>query len=312
MEVIKSHDTALALQVVKSLAYFDIFNYPLTSQEVFNYLPVDGTTQVEVTRCLDELVEKKLVFRFGDFYSLRDEEQDIRRRVKGNRQAERWLEVARKQAHLIARFPYVTAVMASGSLSKGYMDEKSDLDFFIVTEPHGLWIARTLMVVYKRIFLFNSHKTFCVNYFIDTKHLEIDEKNLFTAIELVTLIPLYNRGCYDDLLASNSWVRDYVPNYRKRPGNDAARERRPFIRRFSEFFLHPVAAQLDGFFMRISLKRWKRLYERKYSKTDFAIAFKTLPHVSKNHPKNFQKTILDLYEMRLVEYSRRFCQGNHE
>ncbi|HEX8040482.1 MAG TPA: hypothetical protein VF490_15090 [Chryseosolibacter sp.] len=309
MEVIKGHDTALALQVVKSLAYFDIFNYPLTSQEVFNYLPANGTAQEDVARCLDELAEKKLVFRFGDFYSLRDDEQNVRRRIRGNRQAERGLKVARKQASLIARFPYVTAVMASGSLSKGYMDEKSDLDFFIVTEPNGLWIARTLMVLYKRIFLFNSHKTFCVNYFVDTKHLEIEEKNLFTAIELVTLIPLYNRACYEDLLASNAWLRDYLPNYRERQDNEAATARQHFTRKFLEFFLHPVAPRLDRFCMRITLRRWKRLYEKKYSKKDFAIAFKTLPHVSKNHPRNFQKSILEIYEVRLEEYSRRFLQS---
>lgn len=309
MEVIKGHDTALALQVVKSLAYFDIFDYPLTSQEVLDYLPVNGTTQAEVTRCLDELTEKKQVFRFGDFYSLRDEEQNIRRRIRGNRQAERWLKVARKQAKLIAGFPYVTAVMASGSLSKGYMDEKSDLDFFIVTEPNRLWIARTLMVLYKRIFLFNSHKTFCVNYFVDTKHLEIDEKNLFTAIELATLIPLCNRACYDDLLASNHWLRGYLPNCRERRDNEVATEPRHFIRRLLEFVLRPLAAPLDGFCMKRTLQRWKRLYEKKYSKTDFAIAFKTLPHVSKNHPKNFQKTILELYEVRLAEYSRRLRQS---
>ncbi len=305
MEVI-NHHTGLTQEVVKTLLYFDIFNYPLNSEEVFNYLRVNSITRTEVSRCLDELTKKKQIFRFGDLYSLHADEKNIRRRIRGNREADAWLKVAGKQAQLIARFPYVRAVMASGSLSKGHMDEKSDLDFFIVTKPNGLWIARTLLVLYKRIFLFNSHKTFCVNYFVDTMHLEIEEKNVFTATELMTLIPLYNPGCFDDLLASNRWTREYLPNYKERQTEGATVATDPFFRRFIEFFFDPFASSLNKFFMSVTLRRWKKLYEQNYSKTDFDIAFKTLPHVSKNHPKNYQKKILELYELKVTEYSRGF------
>ncbi len=114
---------------------------------------------------------------------------------------------------LISRFPFVRAVLASGSLSKGYMDEKSDIDFFIITAPHRLWIARTLLVLYKRLFLGGSHKHFCVNYFVDEDHLEIEEKNLFTATELATVLPLYGAEQYKSLIKTNGWVRDFFPNY---------------------------------------------------------------------------------------------------
>src|SRR5690606_3777846 len=103
---------------------------------------------------------------------------------RGNLMANKFSDIARKKAKLISQFPFVRGVMASGSLSKGYADEKSDIDFFIITIPNRLWIARTLLVLYKRIFLLNSHKFFCVNYFVDEKHLGIEEKNLFTATEL--------------------------------------------------------------------------------------------------------------------------------
>ncbi len=91
------------------------------------------------------------------------------------------------------------------------MDERSDLDFFIITAPNRLWIARTLLVLYKRVFLANSHKHFCVNYFIDEKHLEIEEKNLFTATELATVIPLYGSKQYENLQGVNSWLARILP-----------------------------------------------------------------------------------------------------
>lgn len=294
--------TALAPYVIRTMLYFDIFRYPLKAEEIFNYLHVNGTTQAEVAACLDDLAAKKQVFRFGDLYSLNADEQNVERRLRGNQEAAKWLSIARERARLISRFPFVRAVMASGSLSKDYMDEKSDLDFFLVTAPDRLWIARTLLVLYKRVFLFNSHKKFCVNYFVDTLHLEIEEKNLFTATELATLVPLVNLECYHALLDSNSWLRRFLPNYKKKDDGAAQRMSTPLLTQFLEFLLNPVAVPLDRFCMRMSARRWKKLYERKFDKEQFDLAFKTRSHVSKNHPNNYQKKILDLYQLKTLEY----------
>ena len=303
MQAINNH-SALSEEVIKTLLYFDIFNYPLKPREVFDFLRVNGTTEKEVKHCLDALAEQRCLYRFGDLYGLDPDEKNAERRIKGNREAEKWLHVAKRQAKLISRFPFIRAVMASGSLSKGYMDENSDLDFFVVTAPNRLWIARALIALYKRIFLFNSHKKFCVNYFVDTLHLEIEEKNIFTATELATLIPLYNHQYYQQMLASNRWLREFLPNCRGRQ-TDIENFSSPRLKRSFEFLLNPFGPALDTFFMKMALRRWRRLYENKFDKKDFAIAFKTQPHVSKNHPRNFQKKILDLYQVKVTQYATR-------
>lgn len=288
------------------MLYFDIFNYPLKAGEVFHFLRVNGISETDVAGCLDALAERSHIFRFGDFYSLQADENNIRRRIKGNKEADKFLKIAHTRAQFIARFPFVRAVMASGSLSKGYMDENSDLDFFIVTEPGRLWIARTLLVMYKRIFLSNSHKQFCVNYFIDTAHMEIEEKNLFTATELATLIPLYNGECYATLQASNLWLKDFFPNFQARSIHDHEKIHSVFSGKVIEFLPDPVIQFMDNFFMRMTLRRWEKIYEKDFEKKDFQIAFKTKRYVSKNHPKHYQKKILDMYQVRLDQYKCRF------
>jgi hypothetical protein len=299
-------------QVIKTMLYFDIFSYPLKAHEVFHFLPVNSTTEIDVRQCLNALTEKKDIFRFGELYSLHPDEDIILRRIKGNAEAGKYLKVAKDKARFIARFPYVRAVMASGSLSKGYMDENSDLDFFIVTAPNRLWIARTLLVLYKRIFLFNSHKHFCVNYFVDTKHLEIDEKNLFTATELATLIPLYNDECYVALQASNPWLRDFFPNFKRRSVHGPEKIHSGLLKKTVELLLDPFVHVLDAFFLRMTLSRWKNRYGKKYEKKDFDIAFKTQRHVSKNHPKHYQKKILELYNLKLIQNKRLLQGATHE
>ena len=218
------------------------------------------------------------------------------------------MKVAEKKARFIARFPFVRAVMASGSLSKGYMDEKSDLDFFIVTAPGCLWIARTTLVMYKRLFLHNSHKEFCVNYFVDTDHLEIEEKNLFTATELATLVPLYNHSAYQAVLSSNPWVKVIFPNLTTQESALSENKTPPLFQKLSEVILFPFARWLDPWFLRVSLCRWLRLYGASYTKEDFEIAFKSKRHVSKNHPNHFQKKVLDRYQRKLTEFRNRLTQ----
>ena len=61
---------------------------------------------------------------------------------------------ALKTSNFIAKFPYIECVSLSGALSKGYYDDDDgDFDFFIITKPNRLWIARTLLILYKKIFL---------------------------------------------------------------------------------------------------------------------------------------------------------------
>ena len=203
---------------------------------------------------------------------------------------------AYQRARLIGKFPFVRSVMASGSLSKGYMDNKSDLDFFIVTAPGRLYIARMLLVLYKRIFLSNSSKEFCVNYFVSSDHLEIEEKNQFTATELATVIPMFGQYLYKEMLATNSWLYNFFPNYLPRPST-SSREPSSLIKTLTEKVMNGKLGQkVDDWCMRLTQIRWEKLYRKDYSDHDFDVAFKSKRHASKTHPRHFQKQVTTLLE----------------
>ncbi|MBY0433065.1 MAG: hypothetical protein K2U26_03045 [Cyclobacteriaceae bacterium] len=295
----------LAESIIKTVLYYDIFNYPLTQSEIVRSLSTDQFSTVELERELDELVRQSIIFKLGEFYSLQNNPELAARRVKGNALAKKYMIVAQEKARLIFSFPFVRSVMVSGSLSKGYADDASDIDFFIITSPGRLWIARTLLVMYKRIFLFNSHKYFCVNYFMDDQHLEVEEKNLFTATELVTLVPMYGKHYFEHLLNRNTWVRQYFPNLQE---EHMTNEEAPIgqIKKGLEWLLNRCAPQaLDRFFMTLTLKRWKNNYGHSHASDEFRVAFKTNRHVSKNHPQNYQKKIVDQYEKKLHTFLKR-------
>jgi hypothetical protein len=296
-------DIDLKAHVIKTLLYYDIFNYPLKSEEVFQFLGTNSITEDDVRTTLDALTKDLIVYKFDNLYGLHPNESYIYRRVKGNEQAEKYLLIAQKQAKLISRFPFVRAVLASGSLSKGYMDEKSDIDFFIITTPHRLWIARTSLVLYKRLFLGGSHKHFCVNYFVDEDHLEIEEKNLFTATELATVIPLYGAQEYNSLINSNGWLIDFFPNYIARSTENVSVSATKGFKKILEKLINACfAMDIESYFKNLTLKRWKKLYENEYSKDDFDIAFKSKTYASKNHPRHLQRKIMDTYTEKVKHF----------
>lgn len=300
-----SNDIAIDDAILRTMTYFDIFNYPLQSGEICNLLDTQAS-KANVDEGLGRLVEAGQILKAGELYSLQFEPKLFERRIKGNWLADLLLPAVRRKANLIFGFPFVRAVMASGSFSKNFMEDKSDFDFFIVCAPNRIWISRMLLVVYKRLFLKNSHQQFCINYFVDTEHLEIDEKNIFTATELATVLPLTGSTLYNQLISANErWLKQTFPNYKKRTG--LYRElKTPFLKRFAEGMLNVLLAQyLNRWFRNITLNRWRNRYENAYDENEFRIAFKSTEHVSKNHPRNFQKKIMDAYNKRVATLTKK-------
>lgn len=286
--------------ILNALWYFEIFRYPLAAEELYAFANCPGLSRAEFAGCLDELVAEGSVFAFDGFYQSQNDPLWSPRRIDFNRRAETYLPVARRMARLIGAFPFVRAVLVSGSLSKHAMAPDGDIDYFMITEPGRLWLARTLLVLFKKIFLFNSHKYFCVNYFIDTEHLEIEEKNLFTATETVTLLPLYGREWHERFCAANTWVASYLPNFPRRPNDAAPPSRRGWAKKAMEWLLGgAVGAWIDRQAMRLTVGYWRRKF-RHFDEPTFDGALKSRRYVSKHHPLYFQQKVMAAYTERVA------------
>jgi hypothetical protein len=57
--------------------------------------------------------------------------------------------------------------------------------------------------------------------------------------------------------------------------------------------------------MNVLANRWEKRYKPDYSKPDFEVAFKTKAYVSKGHPNNHQRKVLDLYQQKLDEFGNK-------
>jgi len=278
------------MNALKVIIYFSIFRYPLKKEEIYSFSSAKIIQDIECE--LNELESKKIIFRYGEFYSDIDDESLVDRRLKGNKMAKNIMPKALKRAKLIMSFPFIESVSISGALSKNYYDNDGDIDFFIITKPKYLWLARTLLIAYKKLFLFNSRKYFCVNYFISSDRLEIAEKNTFTATELKTLIPVYGKRTFYKFLKCNVWANDIYPNKNVNDIYLLDTLRKPIWSKIVEFmFSNGLGRKIDLYFKKITLNKWKSKFKH-LKKSDFEIAMKSTNDVSKHHPKDFQSKVI--------------------
>lgn len=283
---------------LKTLLYFSIFSYPLTKDEIYTFSNLENEMSLEAE--LSELIENKIIFKIEDYYLCLEEESLVKRRTLGNKMASQVFPKAEKVSKFIAKFPFVEGVGISGSLSKGYHDENSDIDFFIITTPQRLWVARTILVLYKKLFLLNSRKHFCVNYFISSDMLEIAEKNKFTATELVTLIPMYGKEVFRAFYSKNNWTQKYYPHY-----DSIAREigtvNKPLLSKIVEATLKTsLGVLIEPILLKLTYYKWKRKFKH-IDREDFKVAMKSTKSVSKHHPQNFQKKVIDTLNKKYSE-----------
>ena len=285
--------------VLQALAYFEVFCYPLTQAEIFEFCREAAIKPADLSNQLQTLVNQGRIFQFGPFFQPKNEPEWVTRRLDCNRRATEILPRAKRMARFIGQFPFVRGVFVSGSLSKHCMGPKSDVDFFIVTEPSRLWFARTLLVVYKKIFLLNSHKYFCVNYFVDTENLEIEEKNLFTATESVTLLPMWGQDYYETFCRVNSWAWQWYPHFAFRPTSDVPPYSSSVFKKIIEKLFSGIPGHwLDKKAMQLTVRFWKKKFRHLDAGT-FDLALKSRQGISKHHPLHFQQKVLMQFEENL-------------
>ena len=297
--------TQLRRGIIRTLAYYDIFSYPLTAAEIYYNLGHNHTSLEEITSELKDLASNNIVYSKGEFFQLNDDEKYVHRRRKGNELAEKKLKTARTVSRFISRFPFIRGILLSGSISKGFMEEGSDIDYFVITHPNRVWFSRLMLMLFKKLFLFNSKKIFCINYFVDSEKLEIEEKNIFTATEIVTLLPTFGKNIYDEFYEKNFWVKQFYPNYPKRETSDVLDRKNGIIKSLLEKILgRKFGDKIDDYAMTI-FDKFNRTKYKNYHEEEFKIAFKSSKKESKHHPKFFQKTVLEEFNRRIRTLENR-------
>lgn len=204
--------TKLEQAIWRTVAYVDLFDYPLTAVEIHRYLDGVAATAREVAQALvgSATLAAHLSQQEG-YFCLPEREAIVAvRRARMRRAQALWPEAIR-YGRLISQLPFVRLVAVTGSLAMNNVTEAADIDYFIVTENGRLWLTRALTVGVVRLAV-RRNVLLCPNYFVTESAVALPEQNIYTAREIAQMVPLFGHSVYQRLRQKNRWVGQFMPN----------------------------------------------------------------------------------------------------
>ncbi len=204
--------------IIKTIYWFDLFNYPLTPRELWRYSPVKQSFK----EVLAQLPTNGLASQDG-FYCLPARQEIIISRHERYNIADQKFKRALKAAWWFGRLPWIKLVALANQIGAHNMRAAGDLDFFIVTSPRRLWLARfflnsVLTVLNLRPTSRKSNNTLCLSFWVASDNLDLSNYRLardpYFRYWLAGLTPLLNRDAtYEKLIAANGWLTQELPNW---------------------------------------------------------------------------------------------------
>ncbi|PIR75035.1 MAG: hypothetical protein CO030_03040 [Candidatus Magasanikbacteria bacterium CG_4_9_14_0_2_um_filter_42_11] len=222
----------LGTAIIKTLAYFDVFQTPLTSEEVHSLLWKETAPFSQVKAGLDMLVEESKIEIKEGFFVLPGRTKIVDRRQMAIPLIDTKLKIASKAAKRIRWIPFFEAMFVCNTVASASASEDSDIDVFIVIRQGRLWITRLLITLTLSLYRMRRHKEhvankICLSFYVTDAHLNlsdvtIDEPDIYMAYWIAQLIPIYDpKNIRAKILKENSWVKTYIPQgmgaYRMHP-----------------------------------------------------------------------------------------------
>lgn len=208
-------DRSFAKAVLATVAYADMFDFPLRRPEIQRDLIGVAAPASQMMDMVDALLRCGDLAADGPYLVLPGRSGLAEVRRSREERAARLLPHARRFGHLIGQLPFVRMVALTGSLAAGNPNDKADIDYLIVTAPDRLWSVRAASVALVRLAR-RGGVHLCPNYLLSTHALPLDHHDLFTAHELLQAVPLTGTSVYRRFLACNVWAARWLPNRYRR------------------------------------------------------------------------------------------------
>ncbi|MBI3170066.1 MAG: hypothetical protein HYZ22_16395 [Chloroflexi bacterium] len=199
--------SSLERAILETLAYSDVFDYPLTLDELHRYLTYPAAKD-ELLNCLMTL--RGVALTLG-YYSLPHRTHIVDTRLERESASRSAFRRALVYGRILGRFPFVRMVAMTGSLAVLNLSKEADMDYMLVTTPERLWLARAFAVTFGRFMRLFGDKI-CVNVLVSESALEWDSHDLYAAREICQMIPITGMDVYLRLREANAWVANYLPN----------------------------------------------------------------------------------------------------
>lgn len=212
--------------ILKTIHYFNLFEYPLTSVEVWKWLWSDGgqsATMIEVEQQIVALKKNEQIDCQQGYWFLPSRSGTVNTRQDRHRLSIAKFKRAKRFAKMYSLIPWVEGIAICNSLGYRNASAQSDIDLLIITRPGAVWLTRLFATGFTALMGARpTHEhmanTVCLSFFVSRdalnfESLKKEQGDPYLTYWMTTLTPVFGRGnVWENFWKENQWVKKTVPN----------------------------------------------------------------------------------------------------
>ncbi|HVZ11377.1 MAG TPA: hypothetical protein VG941_03135 [Candidatus Paceibacterota bacterium] len=305
--------------LLATLAYHDVFEYPLTSFEAWRFLVhprrlgLSGESDASLAAVmaeLENLVRSEDICEANGLYALAGRMNIAAERLRREKiAAQKWRTFLRR-ARWLRICPWIEGFFASGSLALGNTTAESDFDILMIMKPGRLYLGRLIISAWTSLLGIRRTRAerrapdkLCFNHYITADCLEIRHQSMYNAQTYARLVPVCIPADLDKrFFSANAWIGNFL--LRAEPYQIVKR------RTIRPYGFLPMIARISAWILDHSAGDFLERRARRYQQR--RIADNPATHAAGGrvvytdselefHPHSFERTVLDHYNQKLKE-----------
>lgn len=306
--------------IIETIAYFDIFEYPVTLLELHNFLLHPNPVSLnDLRKNVNKLINDGSINELEGFYFFPKKERNVFTRKERYNYAEEKYKIALKGAKMIKYVPFLKFVAVCNNLSNNNVQKDSDIDLFIVTQKNRLYFVRMLVTLIISLKGLRRHKDkvnnrLCLSFYVtenelDFSKIKILDNDFYLMFWLANLYPIYNEGYLKEIFNNNLWVSRELGNLRyKEP---SYRRKTVYNLKIARLINKILDNRIADFFelitKKIQLVKMKKNVHSVHPHNDTRVIISD--DMLKFHETDRRKYYHDLYLSNLLEFNEKYAEN---
>ncbi|MFH1749597.1 MAG: hypothetical protein ABH837_01740 [bacterium] len=213
--------------VLSTLVFFDIFDRPLTFEELHLYLYKAKASEEILQKELRELISKGKVGKLGDWYFLPGRLKFLQEYPARLQLTKKLINKVQKKLWYLKNVPFIKMIAIVNSVAFSTVQKDSDIDIFVITSKNRIYTVRFFLIRYLKLLgVYPKTETkqdlagkVCASYYVDSTHISLNDirlKNIddvYLDYWLISLNPFYGQNYYQELIKSNQDIVKKFPNF---------------------------------------------------------------------------------------------------
>lgn len=215
-EIKNNNQAQIEVSALKVLAFFDLFDYPLTAMEIWQGMDQKCELQ-ELEIVLAK--EPEIIDSHNGFYFLPGRKEIVKKRTRQYNLYNKKLAIAIRAAKILRFIVGVKMLAACNNFS---YSEESDIDVFVVVQKNRMWLTRAFVTLAIQLFGLRRHgkkvkNRICLSFYVTENGINLEnfllpDEDPYFIHWMNDLLPLYGEKEFEKFWQANEWLEKYLPN----------------------------------------------------------------------------------------------------